>query len=85
MNDIYLSNNQTMIIFLQTLNCLSLKISTQNLIPSVSCCLQHTTKCHMLLRNGKLFTLSGTALFQLTTISIENAFSFDRWVAHMKK
>ena len=38
--------------------CLSFKISTQNLVLSVSYCLQHTTKCHiLLLRNSKLFTL----------------------------
>jgi len=44
---------------MQKLKCPSFKISTQNLLLSVSHCLQHTMKCHILLfRNYKLFTLS---------------------------
>ena len=46
---------------MQKLKCPSFKISTQNLLLSVSYFLQHTIKCHILLfRNCKLFvTLSG--------------------------
>ena len=46
--------------FKMQMKCPGFKISTQNLLLSVSYCLQRTMKCHILLfRNCKLFTLSG--------------------------
>ena len=76
---------------MQKLKCPSFKISTQNLLLSVSYCLQHTMKCHiMLFRNCKLFTLSGArarfvpsySAFQQTTSSTKNAFAGCWWCSN---
>ena len=72
--------------FKMQMKCPGFKISTQNLLLSVSYCLQRTMKCHILLfRNCKLFTLSGArarfvpSLFQQTTSSTKNAFAGCWW------
>ena len=79
---------------MQKLKCPSFKISTHNLPLSVSYCLQHTMKCHILLfRNCKLFTLSGAPTRFLRFVPSYGAFPADdqqhqkrvRWLLMMQQ